>query len=128
MTATEIKERFPNATPDFIRLNATCDTGKAGVPNRDTGAAPVLERHPRDGAVGEIQVQERVSSRVLVRVTSVRKRLLDEDNLCEKYHCDLLRYAGIIVSDAPGQAKIEVCQEKAEPGGEEFTRIEVFEM
>lgn len=78
--------------------------------------------------MGSLQVQEGPGQRVLVRITAVRKRLLDEDNLCEKYLVDLCRYAGIIVGDSPATTHIEVCQQKAEPGGAEYCRIEVFEV
>jgi hypothetical protein len=63
--------------------------------------------------------------RVLVRVTSVRKRLIDEDNLAEKYHVDCCRYAGLIHGDEPSKTKIEVCQRKAEKGEAEHTILEI---
>lgn len=61
-----------------------------------------------------------------MRVTSVRKCLLDEDNLCEKYHVDCLRYSGIIPDDSPDKVRIETTQRKAAKGEEEHTLIEVF--
>jgi hypothetical protein len=127
VTEHEIKLRFPNATPAFIRLNAT-NAGQADIHPDNSGKAAVLERNPGDGAMGEVQVQKRVGSKVLVRVTSIRKRLLDYDNLCEKYHVDLCRNSGVISGDGPATTLIEVCQQKAEPGAEEETRIEVFEV
>lgn len=96
------------------------------VPDRDTRQTPIVERHLGHGAVGEVQVQTGVGGRFFVRVKSFRKRLLDEDNLCEKYHCDLCRYAGILPSDAPGTAKIEVCQQKVGFKEREFVRIEIY--
>lgn len=92
----------------------------------DTGPPAELERHPRDESLGQDEVQEGTGKRILVRVTSVRKRLLDEDNLCEKYHIDLCRYAGILPSDAPGETKIETTQRKAGKEEQEHTLIEVF--
>lgn len=96
------------------------------TPNR--GAAAKLECHPGIGTLEPAQVERLYPDRVLVRVTSVRKRLLDEDNLCEKYHVDCLRYSCVIQEDRPGKAKIEVCQRKAEPGEAEHVVIEVFEL
>ena len=65
--------------------------------------------------------------RVLVRVTTRRKRLLDEDNLCEKYHVDLCRYAGVVSDDAPERTKIEVSQTKCRKGEPEEITIEVYQ-
>lgn len=130
----ELRQRFPNASEGFIAAN--CSDGKslpgagasesALVQAGDTGTAPKLERHSGDGALEEAQAKKPTGRRVLVRVTSFRTRLLDEDNLCEKYHVDLLRYAGILPSDAPGATKIEVAQKKVGKGEREFVRIEVF--
>lgn len=126
MNATELKLRFPNATDDFLRLNAT-KGGAAGVLDNDSRPAPVLERDIGDGALGALPVQKATGRRFLVRVTAFRTRLLDEDNLAEKYHVDLCRYAGVIPDDCPGQTKIEVCQQKAEPGAAEEVLIEIFQ-
>jgi hypothetical protein len=101
---------------------------RAVVGARSVGAAAKLERNPGDGALGKGQVQTKDTGHFFIRLTSVRRRLLDEDNLCEKYLVDCCRYAGLIPGDGPGQTKIEVCQQKAEPGGEEFTRIEIFKV
>jgi hypothetical protein len=49
--------------------------------------------------------------------------LLDQDNLCEKYHVDLCRYAGVIPDDSPEQVIIEVNQRKTVKGEAEFTEI-----
>ena len=116
-----LKERFPRASQAFLRLNADV------LPD-DSGQAPKLERDSGDGALGAVQVQKRTGEHFLVRVTSIRKRLLDYDNLCEKYHVDLLRYAGIILGDCPAETQIEVRQEKAEKGEPEEVRIEVFKV
>lgn len=126
MTAREILDRFSNASASFIRANAS-DTATP-VRDRDTRSPAELERHPGDGAVGALQVQAPASGRFLVRVTSFRKRLLDEDNLCEKYIVDCCRYAGLLASDGPGQTKIEVSQQKVGKGEPEFTRVEIFKL
>lgn len=109
-----LRELFPNASPDFL--------------NRNTGSPAELERHSRDGAVGQVQVQKRTGRRFLVRVVSYRKRLLDEDNLAEKYHVDLCRYAGILPSDEAGTTQIQTSQVKTVKGEEERVLIEVFEI
>ena len=103
-----------------------CPTSKTNLRNRNPGTPPKLERDSGNGALGKVQVQGRIAGRFLVRVTSVRKRLLDQDNLCEKYHVDCCRYAGLLPGDSPATTQIEVGQEKAEPGSGEFVRIEIF--
>ncbi len=104
---------FPNASADLL--------------SRNTSQAPIVERDSRHESLAKKEVQGRAGKRILVRVTSVRKRLLDEDNLCEKYHIDLCRYAGIISGDEAGKTKIETAQRKTQKGEEEKVVIEVFE-
>ena len=86
---------------------------------------PLLEPDLRDGALGASRPKGKHSARFLVRVTSFRVRLLDEDNLCEKYHVDCCRYAGLIPGDAPGQAKIETGQQKVQSKKDECVLIEI---
>lgn len=117
MKQQHLKDLFPNASESFIRANPHLG---------DSGAVAELEPNPRHGALGKAQVQKRTSEKFLVRVTSFRRRLLDYDNLCEKYHVDCCRYAGIVPSDDPTKTQIEVCQVKALKGEEEYTRVEVF--
>ena len=101
---------------------------RAAVSNRTAGAVAKLERNPGDGTVEQIQVQNGLGRRFLIRIKSIRKRLLDEDNLCEKFHVDLLRHSGVIPQDSPGTAKIEVSQEKVEPGAAEKTIVQVWKL
>jgi len=82
----------------------------------------------RDGALGAGEAQGGHTGKFLVRVTSFRVRLLDEDNLCEKYHVDCCRYAGIIPGDDPGKAKIETGQVKVRSKSEERVLIEVVKL
>ena len=89
----------------------------------DTGKAPIPQCAPSNAALVETQVQGRAGDRILVRIESIRKRLLDEDNLISKYHTDLCRYSGLIPSDAPGICKIETSQRKAAKGEAERTEI-----
>jgi hypothetical protein len=93
--------------------------------NRNPRTSPKLERNPCNEPLGQNEIQEYPGQKFLVRVTAIRKRLLDEDNLCEKYHVDLCRYAGIISGDEAGKTKIETCQRKAKKGEPESTIIEI---
>ena len=101
---------------------------RAALSDRDSGTPPELERSVGDGALGKVSVQAKPGGRFLIVVTAIRNRLLDEDNMCEKFHVDLLRYSGVIPQDSPGKAKIEVRQRKADPGEEERVIIEVFRL
>ena len=90
-------------------------------------SAPKLECHSRHEPLAADEVQEGARGRVLVRVTAVRSRLIDEDNLCEKYHVDLCRYAGALASDEPGKTQIKVTQRKAGKGEAEHVVIEIID-
>jgi hypothetical protein len=94
-------------------------------PTDRAGEAAKLERNSGNGSLAKSEAEKGNPERVLVRVTSVRKRLIDEDNLAEKYHVDCCRYAGLIHADSPDQTKIEVCQRKAEKDEAEHTIIEI---
>ncbi len=109
-----LRERFPNASAAFLALNS--------------GQTTVVERGPRNAPLEKGQVQTVYSGRVRICITSFRRRLLDEDNLCEKYLCDCLRYAGIISGDSPDKAKIEVSQVKISSKEPERTQVNNYPM
>lgn len=122
--------KFPNASQDVIALNAQ----RAELPNNAKDRPQVafgdskLERDPSHAALAKRQTKKGDSERYVVRIVSVRTRLLDEDNLCEKYVVDFLRYCGAIPDDAPGKTKIEITQRKAKNGEEEHTEIKVWKL
>lgn len=101
MTENEIRRRFPHCSRTFVKNN--CDSRQIAE----------LESAPGNDSLETTPAQKKDPERFLVRVTSYRKRLLDEDNLCEKYHVDCLRYAGIIPNDDPQTVTIQVCQKKS---------------
>ena len=115
---TDAMRRCMHREPTLRKPNAYHNTN-------NTGKAPIPERTAGDAALGAAQAQGGTRERILVRIESVRKRLLDEDNLVSKYHTDLCRYSGLIPSDAPGVCKIETSQRKAEKGEEERTEITI---
>ena len=78
-----------------------------------------------DESLGASETEKRDTERAIIRVESVRTRLIDEDNLCEKYHVDACRYAGLLHSDDPGQTQIKVSQRKAQKGEQERVIIEI---
>ena len=123
MSPHTIRRLFPHASQSLLAVNVhdygTNDqTGNSGTP-------AIPERTAGDAALVAAQAQGGTRERILVRIESVRKRLLDEDNLVSKYHTDLCRYSGLIPSDAPGVCKIETSQRKAEKGEEERTEITI---
>ena len=63
-------------------------------------------------------------SRLLVRITSFRRRLCDPDNLVGKYFVDCLRYAGILSDDTEAEIDFRIAQKKVEKGSER-TEIEI---
>jgi len=109
----ELKRLFPNASAGFLAAN--------------TRPAAVVERAAGQRTLAAVKAEKPDSGRFLVRVTSRRRRLLDEDNLAEKFHVDCCRYAGIIPGDAPECASIEVRQEKVGKGEQEETLIDIYE-
>ena len=94
---------------------------------RYAGQVAELESNPSHAPLEAKEVQGSDCGRVLVRVTTRRKRLLDESNQCYKFHEDLCRYAGAIPSDAPEVTHSEVSQTKCKKGEPEEITIEVFQ-
>jgi hypothetical protein len=122
MNPHTIKRLFPNASASLIQANLQ-DYGQAHVDNPRT--TPVVESNTCDAPLETKEVQGRADGRFLVRVISCRKRLADEDGLCEKYVLDCCRYAGLIPDDSPELCKIETSQRKAAKGEAEHTIIEI---
>jgi hypothetical protein len=110
----ELLNLFPNASPDFVA--------------RNTRAAPVVERIIGNAALRPAKSQKGTAGRVHIRFVSVRKRLLDPDNISEKWTLDCLRFAGVIQGDEPDKITLETTQRKCGNDEEEKTLIEIFEL
>jgi hypothetical protein len=119
--------KFLNERATDIR-RARKARGKANLFPEGASASSELERGFGDGTLGQIQAQAGLGQKFRVVVTSYRKRLLDEDNLCEKYLVDLCRYIGALPKDSPGTATIEVKQEKIQSNEEEKCLIEIYQL
>lgn len=89
----------------------------------DPHPLPELEHNPCTGTLATHEEQEADSSRVHLRVVSIRKRLLDPDNLSVKWLIDCLRYARIIQGDEPDKITLQVEQRKCAKGEAETTQI-----
>jgi hypothetical protein len=122
MNPHTIRRLFPNASKSIIAANAQ-DYGKPHA--EDTLPLAAVERNSSHAPLETKEVQRRTDGRFLVRVESVRKRLADEDGLCEKYVLDCCRYAGLIPDDSPELCKVETSQRKAAKGEEEHTQITI---
>lgn len=114
MTREQLLAKFPNASPEFIRLNSD--------PARGNPTA-VVEHGDANARRAETPAIDRNTERFIVRIVSVRKRLLDPDNICEKFLIDGLRYAGLISNDDPGKITLETSQRKTERGEKEHTLV-----
>lgn len=108
---------------DVLSKRGYAVAGAVPVKAGDPVLAPVLERDPRPAPLGKGKAKKEAARKFLVRITDYRHRLIDEDNLCEKYVVDCCRYAGLLPGDSPGEAKIQVSQEKI--GREESPRVEI---
>ena len=84
---------------------------------------PLVERHPSAGPLATHEEQEGSASRVHLRIVSIRKRLLDPDNLSVKWLIDCLRYSSIIRGDEPDKITLQVEQRKCAKGEAEATEI-----
>lgn len=152
MTEARIRQLFPNASSEFIRANlltgeddryvlpASMVREAAKTPSTGIVAQkkPIHEVHTRSKTPRSIPQQtaghESMATkagkgspprRLLVRITSVRRRLLDSDNLIGKYYVDCLRYCGILLNDTEAEIDFRISQKKARTKDEERTIIEV---
>ena len=96
------------------QYNALSKNLKAGHP----GKSAKLERRPRAKRVGKDKAQKVNPVRCEVHVVNFRRRLLDKDNLCAKFHVDALRYAGVLIDDSEKYIDLHVSQEKITEGQE----------
>ena len=85
--------------------------------------AAAVECNTGDAPLGKEEVQGRSDERFRISVVSYRKRLADEDGLCEKYMVDCCRYAGLIPQDSPDVCSIQTSQKKVAKGEPERTEI-----
>lgn len=119
MTKHELQRRYPHASQSFLAANLDVDS-----PRKVAG----MESDAGNVSLAKGKVQKGTPTRFLVRIESVRKRLLDEDGLCEKYHVDCCRYSGIISNDNPATTHIETTQRKCGPEEAEHTQILIYEI
>ncbi len=117
LTRDELKRLLPEASDALLDANA-----------QDPGEITELECDNEASPRAAPQRTYKMEGKFLVRITSFRKRLLDEDNLCGKFYCDMLRYCGAIPGDAPQQTSIETRQSKIGSKENEEILVEVFRL
>ena len=108
------------------RLQQVLSKSKYSIATTDfrSRSAPELEPNFIHEPLATAPLQKTNSPRFRVTVHSVRKRLLDEDNACEKFLIDQLRYAGLISNDNPALTTISTTQRKCEE--EEVEHVEII--
>ena len=116
MKPERLKQLFPNASKSTIDANSDSNSSSPDA---------IMERSSGDGPLAAAQAKESDSGIYIVRVTSFRVRLLDDDNVCEKFHVDCCRYAGLLPSDAYGKARIIPLQKKVDTKAQQKTLIEI---
>jgi hypothetical protein len=116
MTEDQLRRMFPHASASFVRANS----------DRGPGQGPEPERCPQHEPERPDAPEEGHPQKVRVRVTCVRNRLIDPDNLYVKHHIDCLRYAGLVRDDSADEIRLEVTQRKAQALEEEKVILEVF--
>jgi len=97
----------------------------ANYNTNDTGTPAKLEQDTWHGTLAAQPVEASATSRIHIRFESVRKRLCDPDNICEKWTLDCLRYIGVIRGDEPDKITLETTQRKAAKGEAEHTQITI---
>lgn len=88
--------------------------------NRNGIRSPKLEQASGDESVRPDEGEKKMPGKIVVHITSRRKRLLDPDNLSVKSLLDSLRYAGIVPGDRAKDILLQVEQVQVhgdDPGG-----------
>lgn len=98
-------------------MNETRRVSPGSFPEQVVWDEPLAAAKGKEGHTG----------RVPVRITSFRRRLLDQDNLVGKFALDCCRYAGLIRQDTPDAISYEIRQIKVKTREEERTEIEIGE-
>jgi hypothetical protein len=122
----KLRRQFPNAPESFFQRQIDEPEIRTDISTENSRQVAVMESNSGDAPLETKKVQRQVGARFLARFTSTRKRLIDESNLCYKYHEDLCRYAGALPDDSPEICHSEVWQRKILKGEIEEVIIEIF--
>jgi hypothetical protein len=94
-------------------------------PTRHPASSPEPQQAVRDEPLAADARKESHPGRVSVRVVSYRRRLIDPDNLCPKFHIDACRYAGFIKDDSAKEIEYSIRQEQVPTKDLERTEITI---
>jgi hypothetical protein len=84
----------------------------------------VTQRLVCDEPLGQDTGKEKGPERIVLRVTSLRSRLIDPDNLCAKYLVDAARYLRLIKDDSAAHIEFQIVQQKV-PKADQKTILEI---
>ncbi len=113
-----LKATFPNASRDFVELNAQASLD-ARLQSADT--KPAL----RNGTLAKKARKDKGAGKCAVSITSYRARSCDPDALVGKWILDSLRYAGCLFDDRPEDITYEISQKKTATKKEEKTLVTI---
>ena len=122
MNPHTIRRLFPHASQSLITANEQ-DYGKPYI--ESDGQIAKLERTACDESLAASKGKKEASGRVHFKFVSVRKRLIDPDNVSVKWLLDCCRRIGLVAGDEHDKVTIETAQRKAEKGEAEHTLIEI---
>jgi hypothetical protein len=122
MNPHTIRRLFPHASQSLIAANEQ-DYGKPYI--QSDGQIAKLERAAGDELLAEIKGKKEASGRVHFKFVSVRKRLIDPDNVSVKWLLDCCRRIGLVAGDEHDKVTLETSQRKAAKGEEEHTQITI---
>ena len=113
-------------TLDKIPHKYHAEIVKQLYPNENSSATSCTKSKQivRNEPLAEAERKTFYTGKVLVRITSYRRRLLDRDNLCGKYFLDAARYSRIICDDTPEDIEYQISQFKVKKAEDEETQIE----
>lgn len=120
-----------NLTPEIRRAMERKPAHRAATQiyaktnTQNNGQIAKLERPTCDESLASDKGEKEASGRVHFKFVSVRKRLIDPDNVSVKWLLDCCRRIGIVAGDEHDKVTIETAQRKAEKGEEEHTIIEI---
>lgn len=113
MTPNELKRRFPKASEAFYAANLS----------NNSDASPKLECNLGNESLEKNCSKKTNSDRIKIIYSIFRRRLIDPENCCTKFHTDALRYEKIIKDDREQDVEIEVRQFKINSKAQE--RIDI---
>jgi len=120
MTADQLKARFPNASPEFLRANAR--------PPLASPLPPAIAQHDAaDEPLAADRRKENGNRRSHVRIERRSLKLLDKDNLygSVKWLCDAMRYGNLIPDDDPESIELTVTQLRVRTRAETGTAVTI---